>query len=183
MRRLFCGFLLSFGIFAATALADITPIGDTIPSQSWGQMFQWSSSSGSFDQFQFHMQTPAATFEAPSIRNFNVTNWSDADLSDAFALAIGAATNQLKIQVTFNGTANQSLAFDFVGFKVGENTVGDGAHLSWNGSQWTITAIVNNGDYNRVSMAEPSAMILIPLESLLAVGVGLIFLKRSPANS
>ena len=178
MRRLSCRFLLSIGIFAATAFADITPIGDTIPSQSWGQMFQWSSGSGSFDQFQFHMQTPDATFEAPSIRNFNVTNWKDADISEAFALAIGAATSQLNIQVTFNGTADASLAFDFVGFRVGENTVGEGAHLAWNGSQWTVSTIVN-GDYSRVTMTEPSAMVLIPLESLLAVSVGLIFLKRA----
>ena len=127
------------------------------------------------------MDTPSATFEAPSIRNFNVTTWQDADVSGAFALAIGSATTQLQIQVTFNGTAASSLAFDFVGFRVGENTIGEGAHLSWNGSQWTVSSALTS-DYSRVTMSEPSAMILIPLESLLAVSVGLIFLKRT-ANS
>jgi hypothetical protein len=164
------------GLLSIPAFADITPIGDPIPSQSWGQTFQFKASAGSYDQFQFHMLTPSATFEAPSIRNFTVTNWSDADKSESFALAVGAPTSQLTIQVTFNGVSGASLAFDFAGFRVGENQASETAGLYWNGTSWSVSNVVTS--YDRVSMTEPSAWMLILLETIGAVGFALLMKNR-----
>lgn len=145
--------LVGVVIFSAPGFADILPVGPIIPSASWAQRWAWAVGVGAYDQFQFNLLTPGASFETPSIRNFDRGGWTHADPSGTFALATGPATANLQFQVTFNGTSSSSLTMDFVGFRVGEDVYSDSAHITWDGQSWGIFS-TGVGNYHRVAVPE-----------------------------
>lgn len=145
--------LVGVAILGAPAFADIIPVGPIIPSASWAQGWLWSVGVGTYDQFQFHLLTPSASFETPSIRNIDQSGWIDADRSGAFALAIGPATANLQFQVSFNGTSSSSLTMDFVGFRAREDVYSDSAHITWDGQRWDISS-TGVGEYRRIAVPE-----------------------------
>lgn len=150
--------------------ASIVAVGGPEAGHSWSQGFN-ESGVGNFDLVVVRMVSVGDYFETPAHSGFSDGAWAlsyeNTPPTPTIAAASGSATTNLTWNITFIGTSDNPLNFDFVAFN-GE-TVVESANADWNGSGWTITA----GTWYPVRSEVPEPMTL----GLLGLG-GLLLRRR-----
>ena len=147
---------------AASALANVTTIGDPQGGGSWTQAFN-ESGVGNFDLVAVNMVTAGDSFENPTHSGFSVGGWSllyenNGGIYPTLASASGPSVNNLTWNIQFAGDQSNQFAFDFVAFS-GNNLL-ESAHAVWNNG-WTITAGTwNPGRADVVVIPAPGAILL-----------------------
>jgi hypothetical protein len=148
---------------ANAAFADLTPIGDPVGGNSWSQRFQ-ESGAGYYDLMAVRMTSSGDTFESATFSNFNPGTWSLLYENDGgtptLASASGPSVNWAQFDIKFAGDSSNQLAFDFVAFKTGSDTIAESVHAAWNNG-WTITA----GTWN------PTRAQVVPLPAAVLLGM------------
>jgi hypothetical protein len=165
------------------ARADLVPVGDPVETGSWSQQFYEDVPSAyPFDLVAVNMTSAGDYFLSPAQSAFTQSNWKTVyeypGSNVTLASAAGPnAVNWLYWNINFAGAKTDPLAFDFVAFRSGSETIVDAAHAVWSGSGWSFSATTWKPARSEVNpVPVPAALVLG------AIGLGLAgWLKRRVA--
>lgn len=169
-------------LFAVPAMADLTPIGDIITGNSWGQGWLWTENGvGLIDTIAMRAVAPA-TFEHPAMYDSGYSNMAEVGWSLVYentlpyptlATISGPAVLAVSWQTMYANDSSTPLTWDFVAFHNG--TIEEATRVSWNGSAWSYSAGVWTPD--RAAVVPAPAAIVLGMMGLGLVG----WLKRRVA--
>lgn len=142
MKRLILSVFASVAVLSSSAVhAGLTPIGDTLAGNSWGQAFEFDTDPLAPINMIFITRNGGDLFEpigsGGAIQNLSAgweVTYSDVDI----AMAVGPETTLLAFEIWFAGDPlTDPVSFLFNAFTPDGPLPGFG--VEWDGTIWTIT--------------------------------------------
>jgi len=160
--------------FTPAAMADLSNVGDVMPSDSWGQRFQ-ENGVGNYDLMAIRWvsgNTFEATTALDAFRNFSVAGWNSVVDSPTMASVTGPAKVDSQFDIYFNGSSSSPLAFDFFAFD--GTALKEAVHATWNGG-WGFQVFTEAamGTVTRSTFTSPGGGTVPAPGAALLIGVGL----------
>ncbi len=164
------GFVLAgafLAVISASARADLTPSGDPMSGNSWGQGFAYDAGGVPVDLFAVNLTlVDGGPFADPAVRAFAPADWQNVFSNGSMAFAQGGATSQLSFELWFDSPVDFApVTMQFATFEPGSNSASEVFFVGWDGLEWTI----GSGDW---SLTRDEAMQTVHQPTPSAVTLG-----------
>ncbi len=177
-RALFSFFLLvsSFMFLPSANAVLVEPVGDPTITGSWTS--GWNIGGASFNKVEIFIVGGDTDLESPGMDSFSVAGWSASLINPDYSLATGPSTGFLTVYALYTADLTVPFKMDIVIYTDAGN-IGI-CNWGWTGSQWVGESGGNQdpGAYNRSSVPEPSALLLLGSGLIGLVGYGKRKIKK-----